>query len=94
MNEAKIVRTVIVSNAQGLHARAADIFVKMAKQYECRIEIVKDSQRVDGKSIWDILMLAAEQGTQISLEACGQDAETALNALVELVNSGFAEHES
>src|SRR5690242_6067866 len=71
-------RTVIVTNPQGLHARPADLFVKLASQFESQIEIIKDSERVDVKSILAILTLAAVEGTELSIEATGTVAERAL----------------
>jgi len=94
MSELKAQRTVIVTNPQGLHARPADMFVKLANRFESRIEIVKDSERVDGKSILAILTLAAAEGTTLSIEATGRDAEQALDALVELVAQNFAEDQT
>jgi len=85
--------TVVVNNPQGLHARPADLFVKCAMQYEAKIEIIKDSERFDGKSILDILALAAVQGTKLAIEADGPDAEAALKALTSLFERGFAEEE-
>ncbi len=73
-----------MSNPQGLHARPAELFVKTASQYQAKIEVIKDGQRVDGKSILSILTLAAVQGTELSLEATGPDAQQALTALSEL----------
>ena len=64
MADGKISRTVVVTNPQGLHARPADLFVKLASQYQATIEVIKDGERVDGKSILAILTLAAVQGTQ------------------------------
>jgi len=86
-------RSVVVTNPQGLHARPVDLFVKLASQFDAKVEIVKSGERVDGKSILSVLTLAAEQGTQLSLEATGHDAKAALDALVELVESGFADEE-
>jgi phosphocarrier protein HPr len=94
MSELKSQRTVIVTNPQGLHARPADMFVKLANRFESRIEIVKDSERVDGKSILAILTLAAAEGTTLSIEATGRDAEQALDALAELVAQNFAEDQT
>ena len=85
--------TVVVTNPQGLHARPADLFVKCAMQYESKVEIIKDSERFDGKSILDILALAAVQGTELAIEAVGPDAEAALKALTSLFERGFAEEE-
>jgi phosphocarrier protein HPr len=87
----KAVRTVVIRNQQGMHARPADMFVKRAVQFQSNIEVIKDNERVDGKSILAILMLAAVAGTELRLEASGDDAEAALDALEELVNQGFGE---
>ena len=92
MEQSRAVRIVTVTNPQGLHARPADMFVKLAAQYESTIEVVKDNERVDGKSILAILTLAAVQGTQLQIEANGPDAEQTLLALAELVEQQFAEN--
>jgi phosphotransferase system HPr (HPr) family protein len=89
--EIKAVRTVVIRNPQGVHARPADMFVKRAIQFQSTIEVIKDNERVDGKSILAILMLAAVVGTELRLEATGVDAEQALDSLAELVNQGFGE---
>lgn len=78
-------------NEQGLHMRPLDIFVRCANQFDAKIEVIRDTERADGKSILSILTLGAEKGTQLLIEASGQDAEGALAALVALVESGFAE---
>ncbi len=87
----KAVRTVTIINRQGLHVRPADMFVKRAIGFQSKIEVVKGNERVDGKSILAILMLAADAGTELRLEATGPDAEAALDALVELVSQKFNE---
>ena len=94
MSEHTLQRTVVVTNRQGLHARPADMFVKTASRFESKVEIVKDSERVDGKSILAILTLAAAEGTTLLLEATGRDAAAALDALAELVAHNFAEDET
>lgn len=86
-------RTVVVTNPQGLHARPADLFVKLATRFAAKVELVKGDERVDGKSILAILTLAAVAGTRLSIEADGPDAEQALDALAKLVEHGFAEEE-
>ena len=83
---------VVVTNPQGLHARPADMFVKTASQFQARIEVIKDGERVDGKSILAILTLAAVEGTQLTIEAHGPDADAALNALTDLVLRDFDEN--
>lgn len=81
----------MVGNAQGLHARPASLIVKLANQYQARIEFIKDNSRIDGKSILDILTLGAPQGTNLVIEADGPDAESALEALAALFTSNFGE---
>lgn len=93
MTEQQVSRTVVVTNPQGLHARPADLFVKTAVQFESQIEVIKDGERVDGKSILAILTLAAVAGTQLQIVATGPDADAALGALVELIAQNFAENE-
>ena len=69
--------------------RPAYLFVSIASRFESKIEVVKDDIRIDGKSVLDILTLGATQGTQVSVEATGVDAQLAIVALEELVVSGF-----
>lgn len=80
-------KTLIVRNKQGLHARPAAMFVQMANKFESKITIIRDEERVNGKSIMGILMLGAEQGAQIDIEADGKDAEQALAALEKIVSN-------
>jgi len=87
------IRQVMVVNPQGLHARPAHGFVTLANQFQSQIEIIKDGERVDGKSILSILTLAAVQGTQLVLLATGADADEAIEALASLIEQGFDEHE-
>jgi phosphocarrier protein HPr len=84
-------RTVVVVNTQGFHARPAHLFVKLAMTFQCKIQIQKGNQIIDGKSILDLLTLGAGNGTQLKLKATGQDASAALNALAQLVEGGFGE---
>jgi phosphotransferase system HPr (HPr) family protein len=92
MADGTLARIVVITNPQGLHARPADMFVKLACQYQSKIEVIKDGERVDGKSILNILTLAAVEGTQLEIVATGPDAEAALDALAELVQANFAEN--
>ncbi len=93
MSEGKVSRPVVVNNPQGIHARPADLLVRLAKQFQSRIELVRENQRVDAKSILDLLTLGAAQGTALVLEAEGPDAELALDAIAELFAANFAENE-
>lgn len=94
MDEQVAAQTVEVVNPQGLHARPANLFVRLANEFQSTIEVVKDGERVDGKSILSVLTLVASQGTQLAIEARGPDADNAIRALVELVSDGFEELEA
>jgi phosphotransferase system HPr (HPr) family protein len=82
-------RIVTVVNPQGLHARPADLFVKLANRFESHVQVKKGHEMVDGKSILGILTLAAEEGTQLEISVTGPDAQAALVALANLVEQGF-----
>ena len=84
-------RPVTVSNALGLHARAAARFVHLATQFSSQIRIGRDGKSMDGKSIMGILLLAAARGTTLTISADGADEAAAVEALVRLVESGFGE---
>jgi phosphocarrier protein len=84
-------RAVIVSNALGLHARAAAKFVHLATRFGSQIRVARDARVMDGKSIMGILMLAAARGTTITISAEGPDEDAAIDALSHLVESGFGE---
>ncbi len=91
MSDSTYTRIVTIINSPGLHLRPAKLFVEMASTFRSRIEIIKDDMRIDGKSILSILTLGAAQGTQVSLEGTGPDSQTAVEALVALIESGFPE---
>ncbi len=78
-----------IPNEDGLHARPAAKFVKLASRYSCDVWVVKDDEEINGKSIMGLMMLAASQGSVIQVTTEGTDAEVALAKLSELVNSGF-----
>jgi phosphocarrier protein HPr len=80
-----------IVNALGLHARAAAQLVKLANRFRCDVYLEKDDQQVNGKSIMGVLMLAATRGSTILVRTEGEDAEPALKALGELIDSGFGE---
>jgi len=79
-----------VTNPQGLHARPAFLFAQLAGQFQSTVELVKDAERVDGKSVLSILTLGAEHGSALLIETRGPDARQALDALVELVEHEFS----
>ena len=84
---------VPLRHRHGLHARPAHLFVQTANAYasDLRVGRVDDEERVDGKSIMGMMMLAAENGVELELEAAGPDADTMLRALAELVDANFGE---
>jgi len=84
---ALIKKELIVKNKQGLHARPAALFVQIANKFDSRITVRRDTEEVNGKSIMGILMLGAENGSLIIIEADGQDAELALAELEKIINS-------
>lgn len=83
--------SVIVSNSLGLHARAAARFVHLASRFTSHIRVSRDARMMDGKSIMGILLLAAAKGSMLTISAEGLDEAAAVEALVELVESGFGD---
>ena len=81
----------VINNKLGLHARPAALFVQTANKFNCDIEVRKGKQKVNGKSIMGIMMLAAGVGTPITVKAEGADAELALTAISELIDNNFGE---
>lgn len=84
-------RTVNIINRLGLHARAAARLVTLAGDFQADVRVRKDSREVSGKSIMGVMMLAAAQGSQITLIAEGEDAQQALDALSQLIADRFGE---
>jgi phosphocarrier protein HPr len=84
---------IVIKNRLGLHARAAVKFVNTANRFSADVKIEKEGSEIDGKSILGILTLAATQGTEIVLRVDGADEESALKALVTLINTKFDEKE-
>lgn len=82
-----------IINKLGLHARAAAKFATLARNFACDIQIEKSGRMVNGKSIMGIMMLAAGQGTQLTLHVDGADEECALSQLQGLVSNRFGETE-
>jgi phosphocarrier protein len=70
------------------------MFAELARQFQSRIELVRNDRRVQASSIIDLLTLGAAQGTELILEAVGDDAEEAVEALAKLVESGFPMEEA
>jgi phosphocarrier protein HPr len=83
------IRDVEIVNRQGLHARPATQFVETANRFPCRVTVHKDETKVNGKSVMEMMLLDAERGTTLRIEAEGADAEACLDALVDLVHERF-----
>lgn len=84
---------VTLINRLGLHARAAAKLVNLAKTYSSRVSLAKDGNAVDGKSIMNILLLAAPVDTLLDLEVEGEDEQEAFDAIVQLIGDRFGEEE-
>ena len=82
-----VKKKLIVKNKQGLHARPAALFVQIANKFDARITVKRNKEEVNGKSIMGILMLGAEKGSQITIEAEGSDADAALLELEKIVSN-------
>ncbi len=90
-DEGLLSRQVVVVNSLGLHARPAGILAQEAQSFDAEISLVCQDQVVDAKSILDILTLAAGQGCQLTIQAGGEDAATALDRLERLFKNRFGE---
>lgn len=80
-------KKITITNPQGLHARPAAIFVRIANAYESDILVRKDGEEVSGKSIMGLMTLAAAQGSQVEIEVSGPDAARAMEALESFLAS-------
>jgi len=85
------MKETTVNNQVGLHARPATFFIQKANEFKSSIWVEKDDRRVNAKSLLGVLFLGIVKGTTINLIADGPDEEIAIDALVELINSEFAE---
>ena len=85
------VKDVVVQNQVGLHARPATFFIQKANEFKASIWVEKEERRVNAKSLLGVLSLGIVGNTAIRIIADGADEEAAVDALVKLVESGFAE---
>jgi phosphocarrier protein HPr len=90
---AKISHDVEIINKLGMHARAAAKFVKLATTFKSKVDLERNKQRVNGKSIMGVMMLAASKGSHITIHAEGNDAKESINQLEQLINNRFDEDE-
>ena len=86
-----VKKDVLVQNQVGLHARPATFFIQKANEFESSIWVEKDERRVNAKSLLGVLSLGIVGGTSIDIIADGSDEQEAVDSLVALVESGFAE---
>ena len=80
-----VKKEIIIKNKQGLHARPAAMFVQIANKFDSEITVTKGDEEINGKSIMGILMLGAEQGTLVVIEAKGADSEEAILELEKIL---------
>ena len=86
-----VSKEFLVSNKLGIHARPAAMFVKIANRFSCDIFVEKDGERVNGKSIMGLMMLAAGPGSKVVVHANGSDASVAIAELENLIKRKFDE---
>ena len=91
IGSATMTKDFLVSNTLGIHARPAAMFVKTANRFSCDIFVEKDGEKVNGKSIMGLMMLAAGPGSKVTVHAQGHDAHQALIELEILINRKFDE---
>ena len=89
----KVEKEITIINKYGLHARPAMQVVQLAQKYSSNIEVTKDALKVDAKSIMSVMRLAATKGTTLKISASGDDAQQAVDALMDLIANGFGELE-
>lgn len=88
-----IKTTVLIINKLGLHARASAKFVSTAARFQSHLDVTKKTQTVNGKSIMGVMMLAASQGSELTLQIEGPDEVEMEKALINLINDRFGEAE-
>jgi phosphocarrier protein len=87
----QISKDLTIENRNGLHARPSALFVKTASRFRSEIWVEKDEERVNGKSIMGLMMLAAGKGSVLRITAEGEDATTVLTEIEELIRTRFGE---
>jgi phosphocarrier protein len=84
-------RELVVLNKLGIHARPAAMFVKVANRFACNILVEKEGEKINGKSIMGLMMLAAGPGTTLLISCEGEDCHAAMEAIEELIKRKFDE---
>lgn len=90
-DEEFLSKEMVVLNKSGIHARPAALFVKTANRFGSDIFVEKDGEKINGKSIMGLMMLAAGPGSKVTVHAKGDDADAAIAELEELVKRKFDE---
>jgi phosphocarrier protein HPr len=89
--DATVRKEFFVSNKLGIHARPAALFVKTANRFQCDVFVEKDGEKVNGKSIMGLMMLAAGPGSKLTVHADGPDASKAIAEIEALIKRKFDE---
>lgn len=87
MSGETLSRRVVVTNPQGLHMRPATAFAQLASQFDCTVTVSRGGLPADGKSVLSLLLLVAEQGTELELTVSGRDAAKALPVLADMLGA-------
>ncbi|MEI6076416.1 MAG: HPr family phosphocarrier protein [Verrucomicrobiota bacterium] len=87
-----LTQELTILNKSGIHARPAAMFVKIANRFTCEILVEKDGEKINGKSIMGLMMLAAGPGSKIKIHVKGTDAPAAMAALGEVIQRKFDEN--
>jgi phosphocarrier protein HPr len=86
-----IIRTFVIRNKKGLHARASAKFVQTVEKFDADVRVTRGHETVGGTSIMGLMMLAAAPGTSITVEASGREASEVIESLARLIESRFGE---
>lgn len=87
----KIEKEITIVNRLGMHARPAAMFVRIASRFRCEVWVGKEGEHINGKSIMGLMMLAAGQGSKLSIRCEGPDAAQAMQELEALIAAKFSE---
>ena len=87
----KLEKEITIINRLGLHARPAAMFVRIASRYRSEVWVAKEGERINGKSIMGLMMLAAGQGSTLTIQCEGPDADKVMEELEELIQNKFSE---
>ncbi len=87
----KCEKEITIVNRLGMHARPAAMFVRIASRFRCEVWVEKEGEQINGKSIMGLMMLAAGQGSKLTIRCEGPDCESAMQKLEQLIASRFNE---